>query len=351
MEQVSTETCILTLKPFHKILIASAIAIFTFLVIMGPLTYKSLVPTLRQRFTNHLISVREIKKLQIQNFFHERYGDIHILSKNPIVVQSLPRFANAFKSGGFDDPAYKQVDTYYGPLLEHFLRAHGYNNIFLVDTEGDVVFGVKRDEYLGTNLYHGDYSSFSIGEVFKEGINNIKFSDLAWCEEIKDFIFLGAAPVYDITNKLLGVVIAEIPYSAIDIFFSQRDGLGETGEIYIVGDDYFMRTKSRFLTQNTILKLEINTKAVQDALRGNTDVKIVKDYRNVPVLSAYTPLDNLKDVNWVLLVKIDLKEAFHPILVLKTDLIIIGAIIGSITGIYAYFIIRRRAKKIPLTHS
>ncbi|OQZ01455.1 MAG: hypothetical protein B6D35_03155 [Candidatus Brocadia sp. UTAMX2] len=339
------------MKPVLKIFIASGIAIFTFLVIMGPLTYSTLVPSIRNEFANHLVSVREIKKLQIQNFFQKKYGDIHVLSKNPIVVQSLPRFSNAFKSGGFDDAEYKQVDTYYGPLLEHFLRQYGYNNIFFVDTDGNVVFGVKRDEYIGTNLYSGDYSSFTIGEVFKEGLSNVKFSDLAWCEETKDFIFMGASPVYDITNKLLGVVICETPYSAIDSFLSQTDGLGETGEIYIVGDDYFMRSKSRFLTQNTILKLEINTQGVQEALRGNTDVKIVKDYRNIPVLSAYTPLDNLRDVNWVLLVKIDVKEAYHPILAVKTDLIIIGAVIGSITGIYIYFTVRRRAKSIPLTPS
>ncbi len=330
------------MKPAHRILIASGIAIFTFLVIMGPLTYKTLVPAMKHEFVNHLISVREIKKLQIQNFFHERYGDIHVLSKNPLVVQSLPRFSNAFRSGGFDDPAYKQVDTYYGPLIEHFLRQYGYKNIFLVDTDGNVVFGVKRDEYLGTNLRTGEYSSYSIGELFKEALNNIKFSDLTWCEESKDFIFMAAAPVYDLANRLLGVVISETPYSSIDIILSQRDGLGETGEIYIVGDDYFMRSKSRFITQNTILKLEINTMATRDALRGNTDVQIVKDYRNIPVISAYTPLDNLKDVTWALLIEMDVKEAFYSILTLKTKLIIIGATIGSITGIYLYFTLRKK---------
>ncbi len=332
----------MTLKPVHRILIASGIAIFTFLVIMGPLSYKTLAPAIKNEFMNHLISVREIKKLQIQNFFHERYGDIHVLSKNPLVVQSLPRFSNAFKSGGFDDPAYKQVDTYYGLLLEHFLRQYGYNNIFLIDTDGNVVFGVKRDEYIGTNLRTGEYSSFSVGEIYKEGLNIIKFSDLTWCEGTKDFVFMGASPVYDITNRLVGVVIVEIPYAAIDIFLSQRDGLGDTGEIYIVGDDNFMRSKSRFITQNTILKLEINTDATRDAFRGNTDVRIVKDYRNIAVLSAYTPLENLKDVSWVLLIEIDVKEAFYSILSLKTNLIIIGSIIGSITGIYLYFTLRKR---------
>ncbi|MBI2470190.1 MAG: cache domain-containing protein [Planctomycetes bacterium] len=280
--------------------------------------------------------------MQIQNFFHERYGDINVLSKNPLVVQSLPRFSNAFRAGGFEDSSYKQVDTYYGPLLEHFLRQYGYNNMFLVDTDGNICFGVKRDEYIGTNLKTGEYSSFSIGEVFKEGLNNIKFSDLTWCEEAKDFIFMAAAPVYDLTNKLLGTVIVEVPYSRIDIILAQRDGLGDTGEIYIVGEDHFMRSKSRFISQNTILKLEINTEATRDALRGNTDVNVVKDYRNIPVLSAYTSLENLRDVTWVLLVEIDVKEAFYPVLILKTNLIIISTVISVITAVYLYFTLRRR---------
>ena len=330
------------MKPIYKILSASGIAVFTFLVIMGPLTYKALAPAIRNMAINHLISVREIKKMQIQNFFHERYGDINVLSKNPLVVQSLPRFSNAFKAGGFDDSSYKQVDTYYGPLLEHFLRQYGYKNMFLVDTDGNICFGVKRDEYLGTNLRTGEYGSFSIGEVFKEGLNNIKFSDLTWCEETKDFIFMAAAPVYDLTNKLLGAVIVEVPYSSIDIILAQRDGLGDTGEIYIVGEDHFMRSKSRFISQNTILKLEINTDATRDALRGNTDVRVVKDYRNIPVLSAYTPLENLRDVTWVLLVEIDIKEAFYPVLILKTNLIIISTVISVITAVYLYFTLRKR---------
>ncbi len=330
------------MKPINRILIASGIAILVFLVIMGPMAYMYLVPSIKNEVMNHMISVREIKKMQIQNYFQERYGDLSILAKNPLIVQSLPRFSNAFKTGGFNDPAYKQVDTYYGPLVEHFLRQYGYTNIFMVDADGAVVFGVKRDEYIGTNLRTGEYSSYAIGEIFKEGVSTIKFSDLAWCEEIKDFVYLGAAPVYDMSNKLIGVVIVEVSYSQIDPIVSQRDGLGETGEIYIVGSDSFMRSKSRFFSQNTILKLEINTEAKRDAIAGNSDVKVIRDYRNIPVLSAYTPLENLKDVNWALLVEIDMKEAFYPVLVLKTNLIIIGLTLGSITAAYLYFTLKKK---------
>ncbi|MGQ3684008.1 MAG: cache domain-containing protein [Candidatus Loosdrechtia sp.] len=330
------------MKPVRRIFIAFGIAFLIFLVILGPLAFKILTAALSEEIKNHLISVREIKKLQIQNFFYARYGDINVLARNPIVVQSLPRYALAFKNGGLQSPAYRQIDSYFGQLIEHFERQYGYYNILLVDTDGNVVFGVKEDKYVGTNIKTGEYSSFTIGEVFQEAVDHVKMSDLLWSEDAKDFIFLVASPVHDQARKLIGVVIAEMPYSKIDIIISQRDGLGNTGKMYLVGEDRFMRSKSRFYTENTVLKLEVRTKAALDALRGNSDIKIANDFRNVPVISAYTPLDNLRDINWALLVEIDVDEAFNSIRTFKVDLVIIAGILSIITGAYLYLTLKKK---------
>lgn len=316
----------------------------TFLVLLGLLALKILGTALRSEVENHLISVLEIKKMQIQNFFSERYGDVKILSRNPIIIQSLPCFSHAYKQGGFSDPSYKQVETEFTPLFIHFLTQQGYQNILLVDEEGYVVYGVKNDETLGTNLKTGKFSTVTIGEIFKEGLTNLIFSDLTKSEKTKNFICLGASPVYDHSNKLIGVVIVEIPYFKLDEILSQRDGLGKTGEIYIVGSDKLMRSKSRFLKQNTILELKIDTESSQDALRGNTSVQRIQDYRNIPVLSAYTPLDKLKDVHWVLLVEKDEKEVLNHSRVLEAYLVVIAAVIATISIAYLRF---TKKKDIP----
>ncbi|MBE7445309.1 MAG: cache domain-containing protein [Planctomycetia bacterium] len=314
------------------------------MVLLGLLALKILGTALRSEVENHLISVLEIKKMQIQNFFSERYGDVKILSRNPIIIQSLPCFSHAYKHGGFSDPSYKQVETEFTPLFIHFLTQQGYQNILLVDEEGYVVYGVKNDETLGTNLKTGKFSTVTIGEIFKEGLTNLIFSDLTKSEKTKNFICLGASPVYDHSNKLIGVVIVEIPYFKLDEILSQRDGLGKTGEIYIVGSDKLMRSKSRFLKQNTILELKIDTESSQDALRGNTSVQRIQDYRNIPVLSAYTPLDKLKDVHWVLLVEKDEKEVLNHSRVLEAYLVVIAAVIATISIAYLRF---TKKKDIP----
>ncbi len=306
----------------------------TFLVLSGLLALKILGTALRSEAENHLISIREIKKIQIQKFFSERYADVNILSKNPIIIQSLPRFSHAYKHGGFSATGYKQVEAEFSPLFIHFLTQQGYQNILLVDEEGYVVYGVKNDETLGTNLKTGKFSTAAIGEIFREGMTKLIFSDLTRSEKTKDFMCLGASPVYDLSNKLQGVVIVEIPYYKLDEILSQRGGLGKTGEIYIVGSDKLMRSKSRFLKQNTIMELEIDTKSLQDALRGNTSVQIVNDYRNIPVLSAYTPLENLKDVHWVLLVEKDEKEVLNPFRIFEAYIIVIAAAIFTISIAY-----------------
>lgn len=336
------------MKPIHKVFLTSGIAIAAFFVLLGVLSLKILAPEIRNEVKNHLISVRDIKKTQIQNFFYERYGDVNVLSKNPIIIKSLPRFSEAYKTGGFDDPQYKQVKSDYGYLFIHFLTQHGYKNIYLADIDGNIVYGVRSNGYIGKNLNDEEYSSTAIGEVFREGLTNLKFSDLTWDERTKDYMCLGACPIYDNLNTLLGVVIVEIPYYKLDAILSQTGGLGKTGEIYIVGSDKLMRSKSRFLKQNTILNLKIDTESVEDALDGNTYVRSIKDYRRIPVLSAYTPLNGLKDVNWVLLVEKDETEIFQPFIILKSSLFVAAVVIIILSVVYLYFTLRERhVKNIP----
>ena len=122
----------------------------------------------------------------------------------------------------------------------------------------------------------------------------------------------------------------------------KEDGLGNSGETYLVGDDYKMRSMSRFLIEDpigyfneserigynenlqkkirhlntTILLQDVKNEAVISALRGNTDKKIVLDYRGISVLSAFSKL-NIQDVNWVICSDIDEEEVLESIFYLK----------------------------------
>lgn len=85
--------------------------------------------------------------------------------------------------------------------------------------------------------------------------------------------------------------------------------------------------------KTTILNFEVRTDAVTDSLAGNRHTRIIRDYRNEPVLSSWTPLD-IPDVKWVLLSEMDASEAFAPIAALRSRLLWTSA--GLLVPIIAF---------------
>ena len=129
-------------------------------------------------------------------------------------------------------------------------------------------------------------------------------------------------------------------------------GLGDSGETYLVGDDLTIRNQSRFLIedsdeyfdllqetgteQETIDQIrnlnssiglqEIMTDGTRAAQAGETGTAIFPDYRGIPVLSSYKPLE-IPGVNWVIMSEIDEAEAFAPAQTLGRTLLISSIIL------------------------
>ncbi|MGR3301013.1 MAG: hypothetical protein ACUZ8I_00775 [Candidatus Scalindua sp.] len=74
-------------------------------------------------------------------------------------------------------------------------------------------------------------------------------------------------------------MVIEIPFSHLDAIMTHRAGLGETGEMYLVGDDGYMSSNSRFPEEPTVLQKEVDTEATMEALNRIVGKKIIKDYR------------------------------------------------------------------------
>ncbi len=317
-----------------KSIFTVGIAFFIFQISVPIISYTAFKSAIKEKSFNHLITTRELLVDQIENYFNERLGDVNILAGNPSTVQALSLFAHAFNSSGIKSARYAEIADIYQPLMDHYVSNYGYTNIFLVDMYGDVVFSAKQDEYTGINLLTTKNSHLKIAKIFKKGMVEISFDDYTWHHDENDFVAYFASPLYD-KKVPLGVLLAEIPFSHLDAILSRRKGLGETGEMYLVGTDGLMRSNSRFSEETTVLKKKVDTEATRDAFNGNTGTQIIDDYRGVPVLSAYTPL-NFRSVDWVLVVEIDKKEAFETIRTVEIRLLIVAFIIGIITIAYLY---------------
>ena len=150
----------------------------------------------------------------------------------------------------------------------------------------------------------------------------------------------GKQPVYDIL--LLAISVDAI--KAIMLNKDPLSGLGLSGETYLVGQDFLMRSTSRF-QPNSILETRVRTKAVTEALDGKTGVVTTLDYRNIPVLSSYSMI-RIPGLSWAILAEIDEQEAMVPVYETRTHILLLSVIIIVVFFGFVLIISRRISKPL-----
>jgi len=121
--------------------------------------------------------------------------------------------------------------------------------------------------------------------------------------------------------------------------YSEKNGLGKTGETYLVGNNYLMRSNSRF-KENAIYATKVTSQSVLNAFNGKTGYDIVKDYRDISCLSSYSKV-NIEGLHWVILAEIDEKEAMIPVYSIRNNILLLSIIIAASVFIFAFLISRK----------
>jgi len=248
-----------------------------------------------------------------------------------------------------DKSAYGQAVARWLPILQAQVDRLGQENLLLVDPETlFVFFSLEQSSILGTNLTYGPYASSNLAEL----VGNLRNSQDVDDYRVADFeayrpalgspkAFVGS-PVFD-GPRMSAIMLLRLPIEPISEALSgnrqwEAEGLGKTGEVYLLGPDQTMRTDSRFLIEDraaflatlrrstltsrtvdavdrlntTILTIPVKHEAATAALRGENGVKALNDYRGVPVLMAYGPVD-MDSLRFGMIAKIDEAEAMAPL--------------------------------------
>jgi len=295
----------------HKLLITFlSIALIPTIAVGLIASYISSTALEEQAFSQ-LISVREIKKSQVEDYFSERKGDIEILAAT---LQKTLDFSslNALKTSA----------DYQHDFFEKFINTYGYYDFFIIDNTGDIFYTVTKEADYQTNLLTGAYNHSGLGTLYKKVSQGSEFamSDFSRYapsnNEPAGFI---ALPFFS-ENGTPIVIALQLSIDKINTLMQQRAGMGDTGESYLVGSDLLMRSDSYLDPDGhsviasfagNVKNNGVNTEAAQLAIAGQTGNKIITDYNGNPVLSAYTAID-VNGIKWALLSEIDVAEAFEP---------------------------------------
>ncbi len=268
---------------------------------------------------------------------------------------------------------YGNYHSLFHPVYRKYLHEFGYYDIFIVDAEtGHVIYSVFKELDFATSLKNGAYANSGLGLAFKNALNlkegETAITDFApytpSYEAAASFI---ATPIVD-AGVTEGVLIFQMPVDRINEIMTykkswQKSGLGMSGETYLVGDDGKLRSESRFLLEDkpgylaaitqagvsptlvaeidakgTSMGLQpVNTVASQKALSGKSGFEVVLDYRNIPVYSAYAPIE-IKGLKWAILSEIDEEEGLSAAVALTQSQTLMSITITLVLIVIAGFV-------------
>lgn len=294
---------------------------------------------------SQLVSVREIKKNQVENYFSKRQGDIEVLST------TLDKLLDFSSSDNLVTSAHEHHSYF-----ENFINSYGYYDFFLIDHSGDIFYSVTKEADYQSNLLTGKFSASGLGELFKKVQKNgafamSDFSRYAPSNNVPaSFI---ALPVK--SKQGTSVIVAlQLSIAKINEIMQERSGMGETGESYLIGNDFLMRSDSFLDPQGHSVLASfagnaknngVVTEGAKLSLGGQIGEKIITDYNGNAVLSAFTPID-IYGSRWALLSEIDVTEAFAPIYLLYWDILIVAFFFIVATALIAFYVSKSITKPL-----
>jgi len=168
----------------------------------------------------------------------------------------------------------------------------------------------------------------STSETFLRGKEEVYVRDIHTSVFTGNEVISIAAPIL-VDGKFSGVIIVNFDAEKIFEITTDRTGLGETGEIYIVNRDGYTITPSRF-TSDTLPRHDVDPEHFDGTGNHKPVAALYKNYRGVDVLGAHAPIPAM---NWCLVAEIDEEEAFAPVAKLTNSLSLILAALLLVGGV------------------
>ncbi|MFO0926084.1 MAG: adenylate/guanylate cyclase domain-containing protein [Gemmataceae bacterium] len=295
-----------------------------------------------------------------------RYLQYHYIVSNP---NEFGDRENLQQSADGSD--YSAVHQKYHPFFHRISDRFNYIGVMLIAPDtGDVLYTSDKNVDLGTNILNGPYAGSNLARLVQtlgksSDRNEFKMVDFEPYKpaRARPAAFV-ASPVFA-GPQCVGLLVMQFPIDGMNRTITgngswKRDSLGETGEIYLVGEDNLLRTASRFqitdperyykmLRQNgysaaqverikwfgtSILQQSVRSPAAERALLGEEGTAVVRDYRGVECLTSYGPLE-IAGLHWGIVAKMDLTEAYAPAYELGHKLLVVLAAVVLIVSLLA----------------
>ncbi len=289
------------------------------------------VGTLRKEAFDKLEAIQHAKMDAIQSYFTDMFMKMNMFANSKDVKELYDRLVvyhdetDTPPRGNYDVTTYEYDNIWstLGTTIKEFQEKSGVYDVFMIcEAHGHVMYSAAKEDDLGENIAHGKYKDSGLGKLWTKMVDSREpeVVDMApYAPSNGDPAMFAGYPINDEAGEMIGIIAFQLPIDQINKVMTTRYGLGETGESYLVGQDNLMRSDSYLDTENRTVQAsfenpeegKVETEATETALAGKSGHDVIRDYNKNPVLSAYNPL-KIKDLSWAIITEIDVAEAFSP---------------------------------------
>ncbi|MCK5178786.1 MAG: HAMP domain-containing protein [Candidatus Omnitrophica bacterium] len=321
------------------------------LAIATKISYDSSRSALVDEITNSLFAVADNKANQIETYLREKARNVTTLSYTADIIDALEKFDETLSKHGAYSPEYIAVDNEFRPFFTYYQKSSDYDNLFLVNKDGDVIFTVKGRRKIMSLYEMALYKDSQLAKVFVRTIKSskVEISDFEYNQEEKDGALFIGAPVLK-GSELIGVLILQMSNEGVSQLVKDYTSLGETGETILaakIKNDIVFITPVRFDPKAAFYrKVQGKTEAgseIRMALEGKKGSGKSIDYRGKEVLTVRRYFPSFR---WGMVVKMDTVEVIASANRLRATLVKISVVLLTVVVAMAVVIARSMSKPI-----
>lgn len=291
---------------------------------------------LKESVFDRLSVAATFKEEELNRWFIDQRQNLLSIAELPEISSPTKVLLTGKKSEAEYDRALKAIEK---SLIPYTSSQGGLAEIFILSRGSRVLFSTNE-----ANL--GKYQPLvQYSEVTKEATDALVSNFYRSPDTGKPTITF-ATPLVDENGKTLGMLAVDLNLNRIDEIIRSADGLGKTGETYLVGNlGSSLSNRNVFVSADRFGSDEfpdgIESEAIVRAISATDGAGLYRNYRGVPVIGVYHWLENL---DLALITEIHQEEAFVPAGDLAVRILAIGFISVASMAV-AMFVLGRRITK------
>ncbi|MCW1932022.1 methyl-accepting chemotaxis protein [Pararhodobacter zhoushanensis] len=170
------------------------------------------------------------------------------IDENPFAAGERQNFDQ-----GTSRPAYDRVHDAFNQYLREHLERFGYYDLFLISTDGDILYSVAKEDDFATSVVSGLYADTGLARAWRAAMDAP--SAITSYADFEHYLPSGNAPASFLARRIvdldapgtpvIGVVAIQLPEEGIVEALNNITPLNPRDDAYIIGPDGLSRSPNR----------------------------------------------------------------------------------------------------------